>query len=208
MCEHHSASKPAPLRYGSCLEHGEAHAEDHAAWSRRDFLTTMGLTTAGSALIMGHTPLRAFGHNSLLEYLRRAETDRILVIVQPPVSGSGRSSTRYHRWVAHGEPDVLGRRKSNRGGSPTPSVEARNCGVFEFRTSDEASSGRACVRARMDRGARGSGKSAAVTVLRRGGGKARMARRTRNLRNRMRELRTSGSVGALGRQLPRATRPA
>jgi len=34
-----------------------------------------------------------------------------------------------------------------------------------------------------------------------------VAQQTHDLRSRMRELRTSGSVGALGRQLPRATRP-
>ena len=34
-----------------------------------------------------------------------------------------------------------------------------------------------------------------------------IAKRKRSLRNRMRELRTPGSVGALGGQLPRATRP-
>ncbi len=82
MCDHPPTPKPAATRYGSCLEHGEAHAQDHARWSRRDFLSGMGLAAAGGALVLGGTPVRAFGQTPLLAHLRRLETDRVLVLIQ------------------------------------------------------------------------------------------------------------------------------
>ncbi len=70
------------LRPGSCLEHGLAHAEDHRRWSRRSFLSCLGLAVAGSAFTLGRTPIRAFGQAPLLSALRALETERILVLVQ------------------------------------------------------------------------------------------------------------------------------
>ncbi len=83
MCDHHVSqfSRSHP-RFGSCLEHGEAHAQDHARWSRRDFMTTMGLATAGGAVFMSGTPIRAFGQTSLLAHLRNLESERVLVLIQ------------------------------------------------------------------------------------------------------------------------------
>ncbi len=82
MCDHSSTPKPAAPRYGSCLEHGPAHARDHAFWSRRDFLSGMGLAAAGGAFLLGGTPVRAFGQTPLLAHLRALETDRVLVLIQ------------------------------------------------------------------------------------------------------------------------------
>ena len=42
----------------------------------------MGLATAGGAIVLSGTPVRAFGHTPLLQHLRRLETDRVLVFVQ------------------------------------------------------------------------------------------------------------------------------
>ncbi len=42
----------------------------------------MGLATAGGAILLGGTPVRAFGQTPLLQHLRRLETDRVLVLVQ------------------------------------------------------------------------------------------------------------------------------
>lgn len=42
----------------------------------------MGLAAAGGAMVLGGTPVRAFGQTSLLRHLRRLETDRVLVLVQ------------------------------------------------------------------------------------------------------------------------------
>ena len=77
-----SPLSPSHPRFGSCLEHGRAHTQDHAQWSRRDFLTSMGLATAGGAIVLGGTPLRAFSQSSLLHHLHRLETDRVLVLIQ------------------------------------------------------------------------------------------------------------------------------
>ena len=70
------------MRIGSSLEHGEAHDQDHTQWSRRDFMTSMGLAAAGGAMVLSGTPVRAFGQTSLLAHLRHLETDRVLVLVQ------------------------------------------------------------------------------------------------------------------------------
>ncbi len=80
MCDHHHSHHVTP-RFGSCLEHGDAHSEDHARWSRRDFMTTLGLA-AGSTMMVAGTPLRALGQTSLLNRLRTLETDRVLVLIQ------------------------------------------------------------------------------------------------------------------------------
>ncbi len=45
-------------------------------------MTSMGLAAAGGALVLGGTPVRAFGQTSLLAHLRHLETDRVLVLVQ------------------------------------------------------------------------------------------------------------------------------
>ena len=75
-------SKTHAGRFGSCLEHGEAHAEDHARYSRRDFLARMGLASAGVAFSLGGVPLNAFGRAPMLQQLGLLETDRVLVLVQ------------------------------------------------------------------------------------------------------------------------------
>ena len=72
---------PGTARFGSCLEHGCAHTEDHQRWTRRDFLAGLGLAAGGSVLI-GSTPVKALGRSSLLEQLRQASSDRVLVLVQ------------------------------------------------------------------------------------------------------------------------------
>lgn len=81
MCDSHH-STPSKVRFGSALEHGHAHTSDHAQWSRRDFLKTVGLTTAGGSLVLGGMPVQAFGSSSLLSKLRHSNTDRILVLIQ------------------------------------------------------------------------------------------------------------------------------
>ena len=68
-------------RYGSCQEHGCAHTEEHRAWSRRDFMTGLGLA-AGGTMVLGGTPVHAFARSPLLAHLRHDESDRILVFVQ------------------------------------------------------------------------------------------------------------------------------
>ncbi|MBT8399521.1 MAG: hypothetical protein KJO98_03515, partial [Rhodothermia bacterium] len=68
-------------RHGSCLAHGEAHSTDHVSWSRRDFLTSLGLTAGGVFAIAG-LPVTAYGRSPILQALGQIETDRILVLIQ------------------------------------------------------------------------------------------------------------------------------
>ncbi len=69
-------------RHGACLEHGEAHAADHKAWSRRDFMMRMGLAAGGTAFMLNGRPMTAFGRTPLLSAIRNADTDRVLILVQ------------------------------------------------------------------------------------------------------------------------------
>ena len=69
-------------RHGACLHHGHAHERDHALWSRRDFLSRMGLATAGTVLTVGSHTGSAFGQSRLLGALQQAASDRILVLIQ------------------------------------------------------------------------------------------------------------------------------
>ncbi len=78
MCSSHQIS-PRP---GSRLEDGSDHDEDHAGWSRRQFLTGMGLAAASTALAVSGTPVRAFARSPLLAGLRAGPSDRVLVLIQ------------------------------------------------------------------------------------------------------------------------------
>ncbi|WP_412060951.1 DUF1501 domain-containing protein [Rubrivirga sp. IMCC45206] len=66
------------------LDHGAAHDHDHEAWSRRQFMSRLGLSAVGASLVggVGAVPARALGRTSLLDAVGRAETDRVLVLVQ------------------------------------------------------------------------------------------------------------------------------
>lgn len=76
MCQKHTSS-----RFGSALEHGDAHEQEHLLWSRRDFLSASGLLGAGS-LLLGNLPLRAFQPSPLLAALASGANDRILVLIR------------------------------------------------------------------------------------------------------------------------------
>jgi len=68
-------------RHGSCLEHGRAHTEDHRLWTRRDFISGLGMA-AGASVIVGSTPVQALGHSSFLHQLQQSSQDRILILLQ------------------------------------------------------------------------------------------------------------------------------
>ncbi|MBO6576129.1 MAG: DUF1501 domain-containing protein [Rhodothermales bacterium] len=78
MCTHHHHGP----RHGSRLEDGHAHSEDHHAWSRRDFLGSVGLTAALGGMALGGVPVRAFAQTGMLSRLAAVDTDRVLVILQ------------------------------------------------------------------------------------------------------------------------------
>ncbi|MEZ4700351.1 MAG: DUF1501 domain-containing protein [Rhodothermales bacterium] len=52
------------------------------AWSRRDFLTRLGMGVAGASVMLNGSPVTAFGHAPILQALQNAEVDRILVLIQ------------------------------------------------------------------------------------------------------------------------------
>lgn len=80
MCTHDKKDNVIG-RVGEAIEHGEQHANDHARWSRRDFITT-GALTAGFSFLLGRTPVKAFGSHPILSMLQSIETDRVLVLIQ------------------------------------------------------------------------------------------------------------------------------
>ena len=81
MCDHHGP----PRRRAISLDFGRDHDRDHAAWTRRDFLTGATAAAAGAFLLGGGAraqTVRASSHTPLLRALGETETDRVLVIVQ------------------------------------------------------------------------------------------------------------------------------
>ncbi|MBO6573810.1 MAG: DUF1501 domain-containing protein [Rhodothermales bacterium] len=90
-------------RLGSRVQHGAAHAADHEAWTRRRFLSTLGIATAGGTLVSGSLPMRAMGHTPFLQALAGSNTDRILVLVQLEGGNDGLNTVvpfrddAYHR---------------------------------------------------------------------------------------------------------------
>ncbi|QQS29387.1 MAG: DUF1501 domain-containing protein [Sphingobacteriales bacterium] len=79
--DHLSSEDNAVNRRGKCLEHGEEHKLDHAKWSRRNFLLTSGLFTAGSALMFGNSRLQALAKSPMFSAINAADNERILVII-------------------------------------------------------------------------------------------------------------------------------
>ncbi|MEM1117306.1 MAG: DUF1501 domain-containing protein [Bacteroidota bacterium] len=81
MCDHHTT----PKRRAISLDFGRDHDRDHAAWSRRDFLTGATAAAAG-AFVLGTgasaRTVRAASHTPLLRALGEQQTDRVLVIIQ------------------------------------------------------------------------------------------------------------------------------
>ncbi|MEM1042019.1 MAG: DUF1501 domain-containing protein [Bacteroidota bacterium] len=83
MCDHHShPAPPTPAERAIALEHGRAHDRDHAAWSRRDFLTRTSVAAGAAPFLLGGRQVQAFGHAPLLQRLARLTGNRSLVIVQ------------------------------------------------------------------------------------------------------------------------------
>lgn len=80
MCNHDKKT-PKKQRHGSALEHGQAHAQDHQAWSRRTFLQHLGVAGTASFLL-GSMPLTAITSSPLAMALTNNEEDRILVLIR------------------------------------------------------------------------------------------------------------------------------
>ena len=84
MCNnhHHNKKKPNHNRHGSSLEHGQAHEHDHHCWTRRSFLSTLGIGALGSGLMLGGLPVNAMARTKFLNRLMAADNDRVLILIQ------------------------------------------------------------------------------------------------------------------------------
>lgn len=84
MCNHHNHKKPTTStnRHGSSLEHGDAHEHDHQSWTRKSFLSTLGIGALGSGLMLGGLPVNAMARTKFLNRLVAANNDRILILIQ------------------------------------------------------------------------------------------------------------------------------
>lgn len=66
---------------GIDLRDPAAHAEDHRFWSRRNFLTAIGMLTAGS-FFLDRSVIRTFMPTPLLAALANNDTDRVLLLIR------------------------------------------------------------------------------------------------------------------------------
>ncbi|MBO6575964.1 MAG: DUF1501 domain-containing protein [Rhodothermales bacterium] len=89
-------------RHGARLEDGAAHTADHESWTRRQFLSGLGLASAG-VMLHGGLPMRAMGQNSLLNALAGQAAGRTLVLIQLAGGNDGLNTIvpfredEYHR---------------------------------------------------------------------------------------------------------------
>ncbi len=84
MCDHHNHKKPNlnHNRHGSSLEHGEAHEHDHQNWTRKSFLSTLGIGALGSGFMLGGLSVNAMARTKFLNRLVAANNDRVLILIQ------------------------------------------------------------------------------------------------------------------------------
>lgn len=68
---------------GSSLKDGIHHDHHHCeSINRKEFLSRLGLFTAGSAFMLGGAPVQALQSSSLFRKLAEVESDRVLVLIQ------------------------------------------------------------------------------------------------------------------------------
>ena len=84
MCNHHNhknnSSKDHKLRHGAALEHGKAHSKDHKKWSRRNFLSKLGV--AGGSMMLAKMPLTSLAASPLGYMLNAGVSDRVIVLIR------------------------------------------------------------------------------------------------------------------------------
>jgi len=81
-CSPNTPSSARDLRRGSRLADGNAHILDHERWSRRAFLSQMGLAAAGVSFSLAGRPARAMTSSPLLKAFSSLASDRILILIQ------------------------------------------------------------------------------------------------------------------------------
>lgn len=80
MCNNHNHKHET--RHGISLEHGEAHEKDHQNWTRRSFLSSLGIGALGSGLMLGGIPVNAMARTKFLNRLMSADNNRVLILIQ------------------------------------------------------------------------------------------------------------------------------
>lgn len=69
-------------RRGASLSDGDAHRTDHAIWTRRSFVHTLGLSLAAGAGMLSGLPVRTFARSLGLSAMDVQASDRVLVLIQ------------------------------------------------------------------------------------------------------------------------------
>ncbi len=84
MCNHHNHKKENlnHNRHGSSLEHGQAHEHDHQNWTRKSFLSTLGIGALGSGFMLSGLSVNAMARTKFLNRLIGADNDRVLILIQ------------------------------------------------------------------------------------------------------------------------------
>ncbi len=78
MCKHDD--KQAKSRHGADLSDPAAHSSDHEQWSRRSFLTTLGMAGIGGSMMLGSKSVKAMSSSSITRLLEQ-NSERTLVLI-------------------------------------------------------------------------------------------------------------------------------
>ncbi len=83
MCDtsKNNSPKNKNARKGSSLQDKKAHAQDHKRWSRRSFLSTLGIA-GGMGLSFGNFSALAMSPSPIQAALAASDTDRVLLLIR------------------------------------------------------------------------------------------------------------------------------
>ena len=85
MCKDHTnknSHKAGKTSRTIDLANEKGHEKDHEKWTRRSFLSTLGLGVLGSTLDFGNLSLQAMSTSPFLESIANSATDRVIILVQ------------------------------------------------------------------------------------------------------------------------------
>lgn len=84
MCQSHTNKSPKSTKDSRTIDlsNEKGHEHDHQKWTRRSFLSTLGLGFLGSTLNFGNLSLQAMSRSPFLENIANSVTDRVIILVQ------------------------------------------------------------------------------------------------------------------------------
>lgn len=84
MCQSHTNKSPKSTKDTRTIDlsNEKGHEHDHQKWTRRSFLSTLGLGFLGSTLNFGNLSLQAMSRSPFLESIANSVTDRVIILVQ------------------------------------------------------------------------------------------------------------------------------